>query len=77
MRAELDKELGRIVDAVKGDGLLWICYPKGSSKKYKSDLSRDRIREVVRQYHFEGVSLVSIDDDWSALRIRHIDHIKK
>ncbi len=77
MKEELDKELGRIVDALKEDGILWICYPKTSSKKIKSDLNRDRVRDIVRQYHFEGVSLVSLDDDWSALRIRHIDTIKK
>ncbi len=63
--------------ALEGDGHLWLCYPKGGSKKYKSDLNRDRLREMVRPSGFEAVTLVSIDDNWSALRVRRIEFIKK
>lgn len=65
-----------VVSALEGDGYLWVCYPKGTSKKYKSDLGRDNLNLVTSPYGFEGVTLVAINEDWSAFRIRHVDNIK-
>jgi hypothetical protein len=31
---------------------------------------------VLGKLNFEGVMQVSIDEDWSALRFRHVDYIK-
>ena len=69
-----DAELRRIApQAIKGmneGGLLWLCYPKGTAK-IKTDLNRDVLRETVAARHgLEGVSLVAIDDTWSAMRFR-------
>lgn len=73
---EAKKYIGESIEALEGDGYLWLCYPKGSSKKYKSDLNRDTTHEATERYNFQGVTLVSIDNDWSAFRIRHNDYIK-
>jgi hypothetical protein len=62
--------------ALRGDGRLWLCYPKTASKKYSSDITRDRVWDVLGQQGFEPVTQVSIDEDWSALRFRHVDNIK-
>lgn len=66
----------KAIEALEGNSYLWICYPKGSSKKYKSDLNRDTAREVAGKYNYEPVTLVAIDNDWSALRIKDPDNIK-
>jgi len=55
---------------------LWFCYPKGTSKKYKCDFNRDTGWETLGNYNLEGVRQVAIDEDWSALRFRKIEHIK-
>lgn len=65
-----------VIKALDGDGYLWICYPKGTSKKYKSDVNRNTLLDVFAPYNFEGVRQVAIDDDWSAMRIRYVDNIK-
>ncbi len=59
------------------DALLWWAYPKKSSKNYDSDISRDHGWGSLGELGFEGVRQIAIDDDWSALRFRHADHIKK
>ena len=65
------------VSVVGEDGLLWLCYPKKSSKKYKgSDCSRDTVARLLASEGFESVRQVAIDDDWSALRFRSVDKIK-
>ncbi|MBE2281593.1 MAG: hypothetical protein IAE91_14475 [Ignavibacteriaceae bacterium] len=58
------------------DGLLWFAYPKKSSKKYKSDLTRDEGWEIMGERGFEPVRQIAIDDDWSSLRFRKIENIK-
>jgi hypothetical protein len=59
---------------VRPDGLLWICYPKKSSKA-ATDLTRDVLWDMVKGYGVVGVSLISIDDVWSAMRFRPADQV--
>jgi hypothetical protein len=58
------------------DALLWFAYPKKSSRKYKSDISRDSGWQPLGDLGFEGVRMIAIDDDWSALRLRQAKFIK-
>ncbi len=59
------------------DATLWYAYIKKSSKKYKSEISRDTDGwQALGDRGFEGVRQVAIDADWSALRFRHVDFIK-
>ncbi len=58
------------------DGILWFCYPKKSSKKYSSDIDRDHGWKELNDLDFFGIRLVTIDDDWSAMRFRNIKYIK-
>ena len=58
------------------DGILWFCYPKKTSKKYTTGLERDRGWKALNHAGFYGIRLVTIDDDWSALRFRNIKYIK-
>jgi len=60
----------------KGDAVVWFAYPKGTSKKYKSEINRDRGWSVLGQAGFEPVRMVAIDEDWSATRFRRVDFIK-
>jgi hypothetical protein len=59
------------------DGLLWFAYPKGTSKKFKCDFNRDTGWIVLGEHGFEPVRMVAIDEDWSALRFRRVEFIKK
>lgn len=61
---------------LQGDSILWFCYPKGTSQRYKCEFSRDKGWEILGQYRFEGVRQVSVDEDWTALRFRRVNYIK-
>ncbi|HPA86578.1 MAG TPA: hypothetical protein PK106_02220 [Bacteroidales bacterium] len=58
------------------DGMLWFCFPKKSSGKYKSLISRDLGWKALNDLGFYGVSIVSLNEDWSAQRFRNIKYIK-
>lgn len=62
--------------AVKGDGIVWYAYPKRSSKKYLSDISRESGWDRLGKSGFEAVRQVAIDDNWTALRFRRVEFIK-
>jgi hypothetical protein len=68
-QADLRKHLATALAALKEGGTFWICFPKGSSKM-QTDLTRDIGWGAVTAAGFAGVSLVSIDDTWSAMRFR-------
>src|SRR5204863_9583566 len=40
-KAQMDKELNKILQLIKGEVVLWIYYPKGTSK-LQTDLTRDK-----------------------------------
>lgn len=67
----------QIKDILIGDASVWFAYPKKSSKQYKSDITRDSGWQPLGDSGYEPVRQVSIDDDWSALRFRNVDYIKK
>jgi hypothetical protein len=73
---EIDEIIPRIYPKLKGDAILWFCYPKATSKKYKCDFNRDTGWGGLRKLKLETVRLVAIDEDWSALRFRKIEFIK-
>ncbi len=73
---ELDRAVPTIEKALKNDGLFWITYPKGTSK-IKTDLNRDILWKEMEKYDLLGVSLVSIDETWSAMRFRPADKVGK
>ena len=51
------------------NALVWISYPKKTSK-LKGNLSRDVIRKAMSCPGWRAVSIVAIDEEWSALRFR-------
>ena len=51
------------------NALVWISYPKKTSK-LAGDLSRDVIRKAMSRAGWRAVSIVAIDEVWSALRFR-------
>jgi hypothetical protein len=59
------------------DAIIWLAYPKGTSKNYTCEFNRDTGWAEMGKNGFEPVRQVAIDADWSALRFRNPDYIKK
>jgi hypothetical protein len=68
-KAALDKLLPKALKASKEDGLFWVAYPKKSSA-IKTDITRDKGWDALQAAGYEPVSLVAIDETWSAMRFR-------
>ncbi len=67
-RAEAERRAPELRAALKPGGLLWISYPKG--RALPTDLNRDILREAMEPFGLQAVSLVAIDEVWSAMRFK-------
>ncbi len=65
--SELEEIALEAKEALKKDGLMWISWPKGSSK-ISTDLKRDMIREYLLDIGLVDVKVAAVDDDWSGLK---------
>ena len=70
-RAALDAELADVLPNLRQNAILWLAYPKLSSR-LAGDLNRDVIRAAVPACGLAPVSQIAIDDDWSALRLKRL-----
>lgn len=68
-KAELGRLIPQVWSALKPESLLWISFPKGSSK-IQTDLTRDQGWEVVQEFDLKWVNLVSVNATWSAFSLR-------
>jgi hypothetical protein len=67
-KSHLGRSFSKLKAALGPRGILWLCYPKGGA--LDTDLNRDVIRTMAKTAGLETVALVSIDDVWSALRVK-------
>lgn len=70
-QSALDKDTSSLNAAMGDKGILWVCYPKGTSK-VPTDLNRDILYENLLAKGLKGVAMVAIDDTWSALRVKKV-----
>jgi len=75
-QAAVDASSRKLAAAVHGDAVVWMAYPKGTSRRYQCDFNRDSGWKVLGAAGFEPVRMVAIDEDWSALRFRRVQYIK-
>ncbi|HWI91159.1 MAG TPA: YdeI/OmpD-associated family protein [Flavisolibacter sp.] len=68
-KAQMEKELKKVLPLIKGQVTCWIFYPKGSSK-IQTDLTRDKGWDQLLKHDMQWISLISFDDTWSAFGMR-------
>lgn len=74
--AELEGRAPEAIALVKFDGLLWIGYPKKTSK-IKTDIDRDSGWAKMSAIGYAGVAMVALDETWSAMRYRPAERVGK
>jgi hypothetical protein len=75
--AEVEAAAAALLPKSPGDAVIWFAYPKASSRRFRCDFNRDTGWASVGSAGFESVRIVAIDADWSALRFRRVEYVKK
>lgn len=68
-KKDLDSLAPQAASALKPDSILWISFPKGTSK-IQTDLTRDQGWDVVRSLDLKWITLISVNETWSAFSLR-------
>lgn len=68
-KKELASLAPKAVAALKPESILWLSFPKGSSK-IQTDLTRDKGWEAIHDIDLKFINLVSVNDMWSAFALR-------
>ncbi len=66
-KTELKVVIKRVIPLLKKEGVLWVSWPKGSSK-VKTELKREPIREYILKTGLVDIKVCAIDSDWSGLK---------
>jgi hypothetical protein len=70
-QAQMEKEMSKVMKLVKPGVIVWVYYPKGSSK-VQTDLTRDKGWDclLAEGDKLTWISLISFDDVWSTFGFR-------
>jgi len=68
-KATLEKTVAQVRHILSPDGIVWVAFPKGSSK-IQTDLTRDKGWESVSPEEWQFLNLISLDETWSAFSFR-------
>jgi hypothetical protein len=75
-RSEIDPLVQKALHNISPDGVLWFCYPNKTSKRYTSDIDWEHGWEALNKVDYRKVRIVSVDENWTALRFRSSKFIK-
>jgi hypothetical protein len=65
----LDKLAPKAAQALNPGSILWISFPKGTSKS-QTDLTRDKGWESLQSLDLKWINLISVNETWSAFGLR-------
>ena len=68
-QAELEQVIAHVRAALKPASMLWITFPKGTSK-IQTDLTRDKGWDALQAIDLKWINLISVDETWSAIALR-------
>lgn len=66
-RDELAEYFPRLKEALNQKGMLWISWPKASSK-IETDLNENLIRNIGLSHNLVDVKVCAVDEIWSGLK---------
>jgi len=67
-KTRLARQLSTTLVKLKPDGVIWVSWPKRSSK-VATDITEDTIREVALPLGLVDIKVCAVDDTWSGLKL--------
>jgi hypothetical protein len=66
-RAELQAEFPGLKQALAGDGMLWISWPKKAAR-IATDLTENIVRDIGLENGLVDIKVCAVDETWSGLK---------
>jgi hypothetical protein len=68
-KLEFEERYAEATKILADGGLLWVSYPKSKGKRMH-DINRDILWDLVIPLGWHPVALVSLNEQWSAIRLK-------
>ncbi len=68
-KADLRTRVQKVLPALSPDMVFWISYPKKSGCA-ETDLNRNVLWQTMKDYNYQAVSQIAINNIWSAMRFK-------
>ena len=65
---QLQKDINKLKNAIKQNGMIWISWPKKSSK-VETDVTEDVVRIIALQNGLVDIKVCAVDETWSGLKL--------
>ena len=65
---QLQKDIGKLKNGIEQNGMIWISWPKKSSK-VETDITEDVIRMIALTNGLVDIKVCAVDETWSALKL--------
>lgn len=75
-KADLAGNAERLRDLIMPDGMVWVSWPKKSSK-VPTDITEDTVRECLLPAGLVDVKVCAVTDVWSGLKLVVRRHLRK
>ena len=69
-KKELSNTIQGLKNALKQNGILWVSWPKGTSK-IETDINREIVRSMVLEAGLVDIKVAAINSDWSGLKFMY------
>jgi hypothetical protein len=71
--SDLEAMLPHSWEEIAPSGRLWVWYRKGvKSQGSGARLHRDTLQTLLAQHGMDGVTLISVNDTWSSMRVKQV-----
>lgn len=75
-KSSLQSELKRLVPYCNPDTIIWVMYPKKSSK-ISSDIHMNDSWTELAEFNLSPVASAAVDETWTAIRLKHTTQVKR
>ncbi|MDX1629996.1 MAG: YdeI/OmpD-associated family protein [Fulvivirga sp.] len=74
-KSDIDIEVPTLIKVAEEGAIIWIAFPKKSGV-IESNITRNYGWDILQAIGYQPVAQVSINNNWSALRIKPVEHDK-
>lgn len=65
---QLQKDIGKLKNGIEQNGMIWISWPKKSSK-VETDVTEDVVRMIALTNGLVDIKVCAVDETWSGLKL--------
>src|SRR5678815_5463304 len=65
---QLQKDIGKLKNGIEQNGMIWISWPKKSSK-VETDVTEDVVRMIALMNGLVDIKVCAVDETWSGLKL--------